>query len=159
MELFFSLFLALFAASSSLAQDGGGVAGAPVGGRPNASPEASIAPGELRFAFPAGESRGTMLGSAVAGRPAVFLVPVPARTALTIGVQSKTNEARFSIYEAGSEAPLAGTRPEDGAVRWIGQSNRGGDLRVVVHTRGAETPVRLEVSIDRHLDFEGTRGE
>jgi hypothetical protein len=159
MELLSFLLISTLGASPCLGEESGGIAGAPVAALPNASPEASIAPAELRFELPAGESRGTMLGTAAAGRPAVFLVPVPAKTALTIGVQSKTNEARFSIFEAGSEAPLAGTRPEDGAVRWIGQSDRGGDLRVVVHTRGAETPVRLEVSIDHHLDFEGTRGE
>ena len=92
-------------------------------------------------------------GVAKPDRPAIFLVTVPAKTALTVGVASKTNEARLSIFEPGAATPIHGTQPDWGTVRWIGQSRVGGELRVVVFTAGAETPVRLEISIDRHLDF------
>jgi hypothetical protein len=148
-------FLALLLAG--IASDGRAQAStaAPMGAKPTASPEGSLrpAPEPIRFVFPEGQSRGEVEGVAGPGRPAVFLVTVPARTALTVGVASKSNEARFSIYEEGSSEPIHGTQPDWGAVRWIGQSRKGGELRVVVFTSGVETPVRLQVSIDRELDF------
>lgn len=128
----------------------------PLPARPTASAEATLAAGPVRLEVAAGESRASALGVATLDRPAVFLFAPPTGVALTLGVASKSGEARLSIYEPGSERALPGTEPEAGAVRWIGLLSKPGEHRLVVHTRGAETPVRIEVSVDRHLDFAGT---
>lgn len=121
---------------------------APLAARATASPEAPI-----RVAVPAGDSKATAPATVGPGRDATFLFAAPSRVALTIGVASQSGEARLTIYEPGTDRPAAGTEREAGCIRWIGQSRTGGDLRIEVHTSGEETPVRLEVSIDRQLDF------
>lgn len=121
---------------------------APLAARATASPAAPI-----RVAVPAGDSKATAPATVGPGRDATFLFAAPSRVALTIGVASQSGEARLTIYEPGTDRPAAGTEREAGCIRWIGQSRTGGDLRIEVHTSGEETPVRLEVSIDRQLDF------
>lgn len=127
---------------------------APLAARATASPEAAIgAAAPIRVAVPAGDSKATAPATVGPGRDATFLFAAPSRVALTIGVASQSGEARLTIYEPGTDRPAAGTEREAGCIRWIGQSRTGGDLRIEVHTSGEETPVRLEVSIDRQLDF------
>ncbi len=126
----------------------------PLGARPTASAESQLAARPpIRVEFAAEEKQKTTPADVERARPATFLLAVPTKVALTIGVSSQTGAARLSIYEEGSERALAGTEPESGCVRWIGQATRPGGLRVVVHTQGEPTPVRLEVTLDRDLDF------
>lgn len=129
---------------------------APLVARPAASAEASLAAAApIRVEIPEGQSQATVPAEVAPGRPATFLFAAPPGVALTLGVSSKSGAARLSVYEAGAERALAGTEPEAGCVRWIGQSHAAGGLRVVVHTTGEPTPVRLEVQVQRDLDFSG----
>lgn len=140
---------------AALATAAGGVE-PPLAARPAASAEASLtAATPIRVELAAGQSEVTLPADAAPGRPATFLFAAPVGVALTLGVSSKSGGAYLSIYEAGSERPLAGTEPTSGCVRWIGQSTHAGDLRIVVHTAGEATPVRLEVQLHRDLDFTG----
>lgn len=127
----------------------------PLAASATASPEATLAkPAEpIRVEIPTGSAKATAPATVGPERTATFLFAAPARAALTIGVASQSGEARLTIYEPGATRPAPGTERETGCIRWIGQSTTGGELRIEVHTTGAETPVRLEVSIDRHLDF------
>jgi hypothetical protein len=142
----------LVAAAAPVATPAAGQA--PLGARQTASAEAALAvAAPIRVEFPEGRSDATAPAEVTKERPATFLLAVPQGVALTLGVSSKSGAARLSIYEEGSERALAGTEPEAGCVRWIGQATRPGGLRVVVHTAGEPTPVRLEVTLNRDLDF------
>lgn len=140
-------FATLIAAPAAPAQP-------PLGARPTASAESELATRPpIRVEFAAAEAQKTTPAEVDRDHAATFLLAVPARVALTIGVSSKSGAARLSIYEEGAERALAGTEPEAGCVRWIGQATGQGGLRVVVHTLGEPTPVRLEVTLNRDLDF------
>lgn len=131
---------------------------APLGARPAASAEAALdASAPIRVEFPEGRADATAPAEVTKERPATFLLAVPQRVALTLGLTSRSGAARLSIYEQGSERALAGTEPEAGCVRWIGQATRADGLRVVVHTAGEPTPVRLEITLNRDLDFNSAR--
>ncbi len=137
-----------------------GAAQTPLAARPAASAEAVLAPaGPIRVDIPAGQSQATVPADVAAGQPATFLFAAPPGVALTIGVSSKSNGARLSIYEGSSERALPSTEPEVGCVRWIGQTASPDGLRIVVHTTGEATPVRLEVLLQRDLDFSGKAGD
>lgn len=128
----------------------------PIAARPTASAEAVLAPaGPIRVEIPAGQSQATVPADVAPGQPATFLFAAPPGVALTVGVVSKSNAARLSIYEGSSERALPATEPEAGCVRWIGQTASADGLRIVVHTTGEPTPVRLEVLVQRDLDFSG----
>jgi len=64
------------------------------------------------------------------------------------GVRDGLGRSRLSIYAADGNEELPGTRRESGAIRWIGAGPDGKDLRIVVHTKSQESPVRVEVSIE-----------
>lgn len=133
-----------------------GAGQAPLAARPAASAEAALAPaGPIRVEIPAGQNQATVPADVAPGQPATFLFAAPPGVALTIGVSSKSNAARLSIYEGSSERALPATEPEAGCVRWIGQAASADGLRIVVHTTGEPTPVRLEVLVQRDLDFSG----
>ena len=135
------LALSVAAAAAASAQT-------PLAARPTASAEATLAPaGPIRVEIPPGQTQATVPAEVDATRPATFHFTPPAGAMVTIGVASKSNGARLSVYESGSERALVGTEPEAGCVRWIGRASRPGDLRVVVHTTGEATPVRLEVEV------------
>ncbi len=122
---------------------------APVSLQSDASSEARLAPAPLRLEIPAGEKKGMAMGAVAADRRALILFTPPAGAMISIGVSSKSGEARLSIYEPGAETALAGTSEETGMIRWIGTLSKPGDHRLVVHTKGVETPIRLEVTVDR----------
>lgn len=84
-------------------------------------------------------------------RPGEFLV-FPPKAMISVGVSSKSGEARLSLYRGESETALTGTAPSDGAIRWIGELSGPEMVRVVVHTKGVETPVRVEVSIESRAE-------
>jgi len=144
-----TLVAAFLLATPALSTPGAEVAfSAPVAAAPAASDEARLVEPPARLEIPAGQTKGSAMGSAAPGRPAEFLFDAPAAAMLSIGASSKSGEARLSLYPEGKEQALSGTAPSDGAIRWIG-SPGAGTLRIVVHTQGAETPVRVEVSVER----------
>jgi hypothetical protein len=121
----------------------------PLAARSSASGEARLPPPPERLEIPAGQTSVTAMGTVAADRPAVFLFAPPAGAMLSIAVASKTGDARLSLYEPGATTAVNGTSEQVGAIKWIGTLTRPGDHRVVIHTRGAETPIRVEVKIER----------
>lgn len=88
------------------------------------------------------------MGEVAPGRDAEFLFDAPADAMVSVGVASKSGEARVSVYDAGKDEAYPGTEREAGAIRWVGSMTSGEKLSIVVHTQGQETPVRVEVSLD-----------
>lgn len=126
----------------------------PVAAGGTASGEARLTSPPTRIEIPAGASRGSAMGSVAPDRPAEFLFQPPSGAMISVGASSKSGEARLSLYRGEAEKALAGTAPSDGAIRWIGALSGPEALRIVVHTRGAETPVRVEVSIESPAEEE-----
>jgi len=121
---------------------------APLPAQPSASGEARLATAPIRIEIPEGERKAFAMGSVAPGHDAEFLFSPPRGAMLAVGVSSKSGEARLSIYAADGNEELPGTRRESGAIRWIGAGPDGKDLRIVVHTKSQESPVRVEVSIE-----------
>jgi len=114
---------------------------------PASSPPELAAPAApIRLSFQEGETKASLLGRVSGERSAVFLLAIPADSTVTVGVSSPGNVARLVLYPPGTERPLAGTAPEDGAIRWTGGLDAAGDLRIVVTAPGAEIPFRLEAN-------------
>ena len=99
----------------------------------------------IKVAIPAGESRKLVEGKASRTSPAVVLWAAPQGPMLTAELVGGEGQS-FSIvvFQPGAEISDGGTRPEDGAIRWIGANGKSGDLRIEVHTRSeAEVPFKL----------------
>ncbi len=109
-------------------------------------PDLAAPPAPIRLRFQEGESKASLLGRVSAERSAVFLLAIPPESIVTVGVSSPGNVARLVLYAPGTERPLTGTAPEDGAIRWTGGLDVAGDLRIAVTAPGEEIPFRLEAN-------------
>lgn len=99
----------------------------------------------IQVAIPAGENRKLVEGKVSRSSPAVVLWAAPQGAMLTAELVGNEGQ-QFSIvvFQPGAETSDGGTRPEDGAIRWIGANGKSGDLRIEVHTRSeAEVPFKL----------------
>ncbi len=114
--------------------------------RPSASPGMQLAPVTARV-----KELSVALGTSfqeetiTPDRPAFYSVTLPNSWRTTIGVSSRSGKARITLYQGGSNQPLAGTEPATGCIRWIGRPAVGTPLLIEVHTTGEATPIRLEL--------------
>lgn len=117
-----------------------------LGPRPPASPEVRVEP---RVGKPAPEvarlGSSERLGTVAAGQAVRYAIVVPAAWRATIGVSSRSGEARISLYQGSTDKPLMGTERETGCIRWTGRPEVQVPLEIEVHTSGGETPFRLEL--------------
>jgi hypothetical protein len=114
--------------------------------QPAALPPGPQAP--VKAVFAEGKNRHLVEGVARAGSPAVVLWEAPVGRMLNAQAMSDGYHARLSIYQPGSERPDGGTAPEDGAIRWIGECSKAGELRVEVHsTSPTDAPFKLGLEI------------
>jgi hypothetical protein len=146
----FRLALFLLLASAPL------LAQTPADPRSAGATESSVKPAGLppgpqapvKVVFAEGKSRHLVEGVARAGSPAVVLWEAPVGRMLNAQAMSDDYHARLSIYQPGSERPDGGTAPEDGAIRWIGECSKPGELRVEVHSTSAtDAPFKLGLEI------------
>ena len=72
------------------------------------------------------------------------IVPGYVVALLLAGSNLEILEVEIVVFQPGAEISDGGTKPEDGAIRWIGANGKSGDLRIEVHTRSeAEVPFKL----------------
>lgn len=141
--------LALFAVAPLLAQT-------PADPRSTGATESSVKPAALppgpqppvTAVFAEGRNRHLVEGVVRAGSPAIVLWEAPVGKMLNAQAMSDGYHARLSIYQPGSERPDGGTAPEDGAIRWIGECSKPGELRIEVHsTSETDAPFKLGLEI------------
>jgi len=141
--------LVLLAAAPLLAQtpaDPRSTGATESGVKPAGLPPGPQAP--VKAVFAEGRNRHLVEGVVRAGSPAIVLWEAPVGRMLNAQAMSDTYHARLSIYQPGSGRPDGGTAPEDGAIRWIGECSRAGELRIEVHsTSETDAPFKLGLEI------------
>jgi hypothetical protein len=115
---------------------------------PAATP-APVQPQEpVRVALAGSETRKLVEGKASAASPAVVLWAAPTGRMLNVQLMTQGNKAALVVYQPGDEQPSPGTSPQDGAIRWIGENSKSGELRFEVHTKAtAEIAFKLGLEI------------
>jgi hypothetical protein len=95
-----------------------------------------------------GKTRHLVEGMVRAGSPAVVLWEAPVGRMLNAQAMSDGYHARVSVFQPGAERPDAGTAPEDGAIRWIGECTKAGEMRFeVTSTSETDAPFKLGLEI------------
>ena len=111
----------------------------------------SLKPGPqppVKAVFAAGRNRHLVEGMVRAGSPAVVVWEAPVGRMLNVQAMSDDNHARVSVYQPGSDRADGGTAPEDGAIRWIGECTKSGEMRFEVHTQSTtDAPYKLGLEI------------
>ena len=102
----------------------------------------------IRVEFPAGAERKLVEGKVRKGTPAVVLWAAPQDRMLSAEIVGQGVPISLSVYQPGAEQADGGTRPEDGAIRWIGACDKPGDLRFEIHSRAdTEQTFRLGLTV------------
>ncbi|GMU65074.1 MAG: hypothetical protein AMXMBFR36_13480 [Acidobacteriota bacterium] len=114
--------------------------------KPAALPPGPQAP--VKVVLAEGKTRHLVEGMVRAGSPAVVLWEAPVGRMLNAQAMSDGYHARVAVYQPGAERPDGGAAPEDGAIRWIGECTRAGELRFEVHsTSKTDAPFKLGLEI------------
>lgn len=141
--------LAALAASPLFAQ-------APADPRSTGSTETELKPAALppkpqapvKVVLAEGKTRHLVEGTARAGSPAVVLWEAPVGRMLNAQAMSDGYHAHIAVYQPGAERPDGGAAPEDGAIRWIGECTRAGEMRFEVHSKSTtDAPFKLGLEI------------
>ncbi len=162
---------ALFATTTLIAATGGAAAlSSTLADDPPAAPstlstgatETQLAPPAppqvpMRVELPGAETQKTVEGKVRAGWPATVLFAAPVDRMLDVRLSVPPGlQAQLLVYQAGADEADPGTKAEDGAIGWIGASQRAGDLRFEVRTRSEkEIPFRVMVKIAPAMDSNG----
>jgi hypothetical protein len=116
------------------------------GVRPAGLPPGPQAP--IKVVFAEGRNRHLVEGVVRAGSPAVVLWEPPVGRMLNAQAMSDDNHARVAVYQPGSARADAGAGPEDGAIRWIGECTRAGEMKFEVLTASkSDAPFKLGLEI------------
>lgn len=116
------------------------------GVKPAALPPGPQAP--VKVVLAEGRNRHLVEGVVRAGSPAVILWEAPVGRMLNAQAMSDDNHARVAVYQPGSARADAGAGPEDGAIRWIGECTRAGEMKFEVYTASkTDAPFKLGLEI------------
>jgi hypothetical protein len=107
-----------------------------------ATPPAPQTP--VRAEFETGKTRKLVEGKVRKGSPAIVLWAAPQNQMLSAELVGADKALSLVVYQPDAKETDGGTKPEDGAIRWIGASGKSGDLRFEVHsTSDAELAFKL----------------
>lgn len=90
----------------------------------------------------------TVEGKTSATRPGVVLFAAPVDRMMRIRISSPEHQARLVVYRPGADKGDLGAAEEDGAIMWISQIDKPGDLRLEARTLSeTELPFRIEIEV------------
>jgi hypothetical protein len=102
----------------------------------------------VRAVFAEGRNRHLIEGVVREGSPAVVLWQAPVGRMLNAQAMSDGNHARVAVYQPGSDRADGGAGPTDGAIRWIGECTRAGEMRFEIYTASkTDAPFKLGLEI------------
>lgn len=152
-----SLWLGALVLGASAVDLRAAVSPTPLAGVASSTPELRMPAGEPQKlvvqpvpAAAAGGDAPTMLargeGRVAVDKPVAFVFNPEKAGLYSIGVSSPANAARISVFLGKSQQAAAGTSLADGAIRWSSELAAKVEIRILVHTAGAEIPFRVEAS-------------
>lgn len=98
----------------------------------------------VRAEFEAGKNRKLVEGKVRKGSPAVILWAAAQNQMLSAELVAADKSLSLVVFQPGADESDGRTKPEDGAIRWIGANSKSGDLRLEVHSSSeAELPFKL----------------